>query len=101
MNGQNQGKDVKEAAEQAEGAIAETAQMLKGVAADVGGRVQDLARETGRQAGVAASAAAQTVYGTSGEVLDVVEGAIRENLWGALLIAGAAGYGLACLIKSR
>ncbi len=100
MNGQDEknldlGNSVKAAAQEAQGVIAETAETVKNVAANAAARGQEFAREAGQQA----SAAAATAYGASNEFLDVVEGAIRQNPWSALLIAGAAGYGLACLVK--
>jgi len=97
MSVQDQKNGVREAVEEAQGTISETAEKLKGMAADAGGRAHEFAREAGRQA----SAAAQTAYGTSNEVLDLVEGVVRENVWTSVLIAGALGYGLACLVKSR
>ncbi|HVH81430.1 MAG TPA: hypothetical protein VM782_18665, partial [Stellaceae bacterium] len=57
----------------------------------------------GRQAGAAAQTAygaAQSAYNTGNDMLGVVEGFARENVWGSLLIAAAVGYGLACLVKS-
>jgi hypothetical protein len=95
MSIREQGKTLNEAAEEAQHAVAETATTAKSIAADVGDRAQQLAREAGRQA----TAAAETAYGAGGDVLSIVEDAARQNIWGALLIAGAVGYGLACLIK--
>ena len=90
-------------AEQAQGTIVETAQTVRDAAvdlgakaADVGARAGDYAREAGRQAGVAA----QSAYSTGNDVLDMVESFTRQNVWGSLLIAGAVGYGLACLVKN-
>ena len=85
------------AARQTKSALAETAETVKDAAIEAGGRAQEFARETGRQA----SAAAQTLYGQGNDLLDVVERAVVENPWPALLAAGALGYGLACLIKRR
>jgi len=101
---QTQRNGVIEAVQEAQGTIAETAQTVKDTAADIGARAADMgtkATEYAREAGRQATAAAQTVYGTSNDVLEVVEGFARENVWGSLLIAGAIGYGLACLIKQR
>jgi hypothetical protein len=88
--------DILDAAHEAEGPIVETAQMLRDTAADIGTRAQEYAVETGRQA----SAVARSAYGAGNDVLDTVEGLARENVWASLLIAGAIGYGLACLVKS-
>ena len=93
---QTQRNGVIEAVEEAQGTVAETAQAVKDAAADVGAKAQEIAAQAGRQV----SAAAQTVYGTSNDVLGIVEGAARENLWAALLVAGAVGYELACLVKN-
>jgi ElaB/YqjD/DUF883 family membrane-anchored ribosome-binding protein len=100
---QNQRNGVIEMAGEAQGAVAETAQAIKETATDLGAKATDLgakatqyAAEAGRQAGTAARAA----YGTSNEMLDVVEGFARENVWASLLIAGVVGYGVACLIKN-
>jgi ElaB/YqjD/DUF883 family membrane-anchored ribosome-binding protein len=94
---QTQRNGVIEAAEEARGTIAETAQTVKDTAADLGVKAQQYATEAGKQVG----AAAQKVYGNGNEALNLVEGAIRENVWASVLIAGAVGYGLACLIKNR
>jgi ElaB/YqjD/DUF883 family membrane-anchored ribosome-binding protein len=94
MQGQRNG--VIEAAEQVQDTIAETAQTVRDTAADLGSQASEYAREAGRQA----SAAARTAYGQGGDMIDVVEGFARENVWGSLLIAAAVGYGLACVIKS-
>ena len=98
MNGQDEkdrdlGTSIKAAAQDAQGVIADTAETVKNAAA----RGQELALEAGRQA----TAAAQSAYGTSNEVLDMVEDAIRQNPWSAVLLAGMAGYGLACLVKQQ
>jgi ElaB/YqjD/DUF883 family membrane-anchored ribosome-binding protein len=88
---------IRGAARQAKSTLAETTDMVKGVAAEATGTAQEYAREAGKQA----SAAAQNLYGQSGVMLDAVEKTVAENPWPALLIAGALGYGLACLVKNR
>ncbi|HTW52293.1 MAG TPA: hypothetical protein VME45_10400 [Stellaceae bacterium] len=93
---QNQRNGITEAAEQAQGVIADTAETVKNAAADITSRASEYSREAGRQA----SAAAQTAYNASGDVLNIVEGFTRENVWGSLLLAAAVGYGLACLVKN-
>ena len=85
-----------EATREAQATIVETTQMLKETASDLTHKAQEYAREAGRQA----SAAAQNVYGHGNETLDVVENFARENIWTALLLAGAVGYGLACIVKN-
>ena len=92
----SQRNGVSEAAEQAQGVIADTAETVKNAAADMTARASEYSREAGRQA----SAAAQTAYEVSGDVRGMVEGFTRENVWGSLLLAAVAGYGLACLVKS-
>jgi ElaB/YqjD/DUF883 family membrane-anchored ribosome-binding protein len=87
---------VAEAADRAQGAIVETAQTVRDAAADMGARASDYAREAGRQV----SGAARSAYGSGNDMLDVVEGFARSNVWASLAIAGAVGYGLACLIKN-
>jgi ElaB/YqjD/DUF883 family membrane-anchored ribosome-binding protein len=87
---------ITEAAAEAQGTIAETAQTVRDTAADLGAKAGEYAREAGRQAG----AAAQTAYSTGNDVRDMVEGFTRQNVWSSLLIAGAVGYGLACLVKN-
>ena len=67
------------------------------VAADAATRARDLAQDAGRRA----SAAAETAYGTGNEVASMVEGVVRQNPWASLLVAVAAGYGLACLVKQQ
>ena len=89
-----------ETSEQVQAGVAETvttaAADLTAKAQEYGAKAGEYAREASRQA----SAAAQTAYGTGSDVLDTVETFARENVWGSLLIAGAVGYGLACLIKN-
>ena len=93
---QTQRNGVIEAAEQAQDAMAETARTVRDTAANIGGKAQEYATEAGRQA----TAAAQSAYSTGNDMLTRVESMTRNNVWPALLIAGALGYGLACLIKS-
>jgi ElaB/YqjD/DUF883 family membrane-anchored ribosome-binding protein len=107
MNGRNQENEMRDAAQEATNVVSDTAQKLKGVAADAGSAAQDYMREAGnsaqeyaREAGRQATAAAQAAYSTGNEALDMVEGLVRENVWAGLLIAAAAGYGLACLVKN-
>jgi ElaB/YqjD/DUF883 family membrane-anchored ribosome-binding protein len=101
MRGEQNG--VIEAAEQVQGTIAETAQTVKDTAADLGTRAADLGAQAGeyaREASRQASAAARSAYGTGNDVIDVVEGFARENVWGSMLIAAAVGYGIACIVKN-
>jgi len=103
MNGRNQARDVKQAAGEATGVVVETAQRVRDAAVEMGGKAQELAAEAGRQASAAAQTtygAAQSAYSTGNEVLDFVEDVARQNIWPALLVAGALGYGLACLVKN-
>ena len=97
MNGQSQVKAATEAA-------GDAAQRVMDVAADVGGAVVDAgttARDMARDAGRRASAAADTIYGSGSEVAGVVDGIVRQNPWASLLVAMAAGYGLACIVKQQ
>jgi ElaB/YqjD/DUF883 family membrane-anchored ribosome-binding protein len=103
MTGKNGQEKIEAAADEAAGVIAGTAGRLKGVAVEAGNTAQEYAntaQEYAREAGRQAGAMAQTAYSTGNEAFDVVEDVIRRNPWAALLIAGAAGYGLACLVKS-
>jgi ElaB/YqjD/DUF883 family membrane-anchored ribosome-binding protein len=93
---QTQRNGVIEATEQAQETMTETARTVRDAAANIGGKAQQYASEAGRQA----TAAAQTAYNTGNDVLGRVESLTRENVWPALLIAGALGYGLACLVKA-
>jgi ElaB/YqjD/DUF883 family membrane-anchored ribosome-binding protein len=97
MSEQNPKDMAGDAAQQAKGVIAETADRVKGAAVDAGDRAQAFAREAGRQA----TAAAETLYGQGNEMRDVIERTVVENPWPALLIAGAIGYGMACLVHRR
>ncbi|HZK89869.1 MAG TPA: hypothetical protein VFC56_06950 [Stellaceae bacterium] len=97
MSDQQASDMVREAGRQAKSTLAETADMVQGVASDAGAKAQEYAREASRQA----TAAAQSLFGQGNVVLDVVERTVVENPWGAVLIAGALGYGLACLVKRR
>ncbi|HTZ38191.1 MAG TPA: hypothetical protein VMB84_19345 [Stellaceae bacterium] len=103
MKAQNQANGVIESGQEAAQAAIEAGDRLKETAGDVlnrasdmAGKAQDYAREAGRQAG----AMAQSMYGQGNEALDMVEGFVRDNVWTGLLIAGAIGYGLACLVKT-
>jgi ElaB/YqjD/DUF883 family membrane-anchored ribosome-binding protein len=78
-------------------AVSDTAQSVMDVAADAGAQAQELARDAGRRA----SAAAETAYETGSDVAVMVEGVVRQNPWASLLVAMAAGYGLACLVKHQ
>lgn len=100
---QSQRNGISERAEEARSAISETAQTVKDTAADLGAKAADMGARAGEYASAAsrqASAAAQTAYSTGNDMLDVVESFTRDNVWGSLLLAAAAGYGLACLIKN-
>jgi ElaB/YqjD/DUF883 family membrane-anchored ribosome-binding protein len=97
---QTQRNGVIEAAEQAQDAMVETAQTVRDTAATIGGKAQQYATEAGRQATAAAQTAYDTAYNTGNDMLTRVESLTRENVWPALLIAGALGYGLACLVKN-
>lgn len=100
---QSQRNGIAETSEQAQSAIADTAQTVKETAAQLGGKAADMGAKAGeyaREAGRQASAAAQSAYGTGNDVMDVVESFTRENVWGSLLLAAAVGYGLACLVKN-
>jgi len=97
---QTQRNGVIEATEQAQDAMTETARTVRDTAADIGGKAQEYAAEAGRQATAAAQTAYDTAYNTGNDMLTRVESMTRQNVWPALLIAGALGYGLACLIKS-
>ena len=97
MSDQQASDMVREAGRQVKSTLAETADMVQGVASDAGAKAQEYAREASRQA----TAAAQSLFGQGNVVLDVVERTVVENPWGAVLIAGALGYGLACLVKRR
>jgi ElaB/YqjD/DUF883 family membrane-anchored ribosome-binding protein len=97
MNGRSQARAAKEAAESAVQGVMDVAADVADVAADAGARARGLARQAGRRA----NAAAETVYGTGSDVADLVEGVVRQNPWASLLVAMAAGYGLACVVKRR
>lgn len=97
MDLQDQTGGVKAAAQDAKGVMADAADRVMSYASDAGGKAQDLAREAGRQA----TAAAETIYETGGDLLGIVEDTIRQNPLGAVLLAGVAGYGLAWLFSRR
>jgi ElaB/YqjD/DUF883 family membrane-anchored ribosome-binding protein len=90
MDDGSQARAVKEA-------VGDTAQSVMDVAAEAGTRARGLAQDAGRRA----SAAAGTAYDSGSEVADIVEGIVRQNPWASLLVAMAAGYGLACIVKQR
>jgi ElaB/YqjD/DUF883 family membrane-anchored ribosome-binding protein len=88
---------ITEMAQQAQDTISETADRVTAAAAATTDAVAGIARETGRRVG----AAAESALGNGNAILDAMEGSIRENPWTALLIAGAAGYGISLLIHHR
>lgn len=99
---QTQRNGVIEAVEQAQETLSDTAQTVKATADDLGARAADIGAKAGdyaREASRQAADAGKTAYRAGGDVLDLVEGLARENVWGSLLIAAALGYGLACLVK--
>lgn len=55
------------------------------------GTAQDVARKARRQA----SAVAESAYDQGGDLIGVIEGAIRGNPIGSVLLAAAFGYGIA------
>ncbi len=65
---------------------------------EVAGEALDNAQEMARQTGRQARAVAETAYRQGTDVIDVIEDAIREYPFGAVLIAGAIGYGMARLV---
>jgi ElaB/YqjD/DUF883 family membrane-anchored ribosome-binding protein len=97
MSDQQASDVVRKAGRQAKSTLVETADRVQEAAMEAGGKAQEFARDAGRQAG----AAAQGLYGQGNVALDIVERAVVENPWGAILVAGALGYGLACLVKRR
>jgi len=97
MNGRSQIDEVKDRAQEVQATIGDAAQGLMEIAADAGVRAQGLARDAGQRATVAA----ETVYDAGSEVAGLVEGVVRQNPWASLLVAMAAGYGLACIVKQR
>ena len=97
---QTQRNGMIEATEQAQDAVTETARTVRDSAASLGGKAQEYATEAGRQATAAAQSAYDTAYNAGNDMLTRVENMTRENVWPALLIAGALGYGLACLLRN-
>jgi ElaB/YqjD/DUF883 family membrane-anchored ribosome-binding protein len=97
MDGQSQVSGLKDRAQEVQDKIGDAAQGLMETAADAGARAQNMARDAGQRA----TAAAETMYGAGSDVADLVEGVVRQNPWASLLVAMAAGYGLACLVKQR
>jgi ElaB/YqjD/DUF883 family membrane-anchored ribosome-binding protein len=96
-NGQDQVEAAAEtAAETANKIVADTAERVRSAAATVGSVAGDYAQEAGRQAGVAM----QTAYNQGGEAVGLVEDIVRQNPWGAMLVAACVGYGVACLVKN-
>jgi ElaB/YqjD/DUF883 family membrane-anchored ribosome-binding protein len=93
MSDQQASDVVRKAGRQAKSTLAETADRVQEAAMEAGGKAQEFARQAG--------AAAQGLYGQGNVALDIVERAVVENPWGAILVAGALGYGLACLVKRR
>jgi ElaB/YqjD/DUF883 family membrane-anchored ribosome-binding protein len=107
MNSKNGREEIQQTAEQAAEVAADTAERVRDIAADAAGAVSDYARqagsaaqEVGRQAGAAAQAAYNQAYNQGGEAVGLVEDIVRQNPWGAMLVAACLGYGVACLVKN-
>jgi ElaB/YqjD/DUF883 family membrane-anchored ribosome-binding protein len=77
--------------ERAKTAIADTAETAKELATQAEEGAVKLARSARQQASVVTDVA----YTQGNVLIGVVEDAVRQNPWGALLVAGAVGYGIA------
>jgi len=104
MSEQDVRNGVREVGEQAKSVITETTEAAKAAvsrgmtaAQEAGEAAQGMARQAAQQA----TAAAGTVYNQSLEARDVLEQAVVQNPFLSLLVAGAIGYGLACLVRNR
>jgi ElaB/YqjD/DUF883 family membrane-anchored ribosome-binding protein len=96
-NGQDQ---VEAAVEEASGFVADTAERARNIAADATTAASEYMQQAGRQAGAAVQTAYNQAYTQGGEAVGVVEDLVRQNPWGAMLIAACVGYGVACLVKN-
>jgi ElaB/YqjD/DUF883 family membrane-anchored ribosome-binding protein len=81
--------------------VAETvsgaADKVSRVAGQAAETAQDVAREAGRQA----SAVTESVYGQGGDLIEVIEEAIRRNPVSSVVVAAAIGFGIARLSHFR
>lgn len=99
-------KDVAGRAESAVGDLTGNAQtQAAGRAREAAGSVQNLygqAKDTARDAGQAAVGYAKDAYENSGETFregsEAVAKRVRDNPFGALLVAGSVGFGLALMM---
>lgn len=108
MDGRSQARAVKDSAQGAMDAAAEAGRTVKDMASDAGRTAMDAAAEAGTRARNAtqyaaeqATAAVESAYDTGSVVADMVQGAVRQNPWASLVVALAAGYGIACLVKQQ
>lgn len=102
MRSQNPTDIAEDTKEQVNGLVDDASEVVKNIASrgkaaaqEAGETAQGVARQAARQAG----AAAETVYNQSLEARDVIEQAVVQNPLLSLFVAGAVGYGLACLVK--
>jgi ElaB/YqjD/DUF883 family membrane-anchored ribosome-binding protein len=90
-------KDTEDSASAIAQTVSGAADKVSRVAGQAAETAQGVAREAGRQA----SAVAESVYGQGGDLVDVIEGAIRGNPISSVLVAAAVGYGIARLSHRR
>jgi len=101
MSDRNTAEQARDIAQEAQSKVAETIEAAKGVAQQtraaagaVGGMAQDAARQVADQA----TAAAGNISAQGALARDYVTKAVEGNPLAALLVAGAVGYAMACLI---
>jgi hypothetical protein len=82
-------------------AIAQTVSGAADKVSSVVSQAAETAEGVAREAGRRASAMAESAYGQGGDLIDVIEGAIRGNPIGSVLAAAAIGYGIAHLSLRR
>ncbi|HEX3861218.1 MAG TPA: hypothetical protein VHY35_05950 [Stellaceae bacterium] len=81
---------ISDAADAAKGVVQQT----RAVAGSIGGMAQDTARQVANQA----TAAADTLSNQGGMARDYLARTVEENPLTAVLVAGAIGYAVACLL---
>jgi hypothetical protein len=82
-------------------AIAQTVSGAVDKVSSVAGHAAETAQDVAREARRQANAVVESAYGQGGDLVEVIEGAIRGNPISSVLVAAALGYGIARLSHRR
>jgi ElaB/YqjD/DUF883 family membrane-anchored ribosome-binding protein len=82
-------------------AIAQTVSGAVDKVSSVAGHAAETAQDVAREARRQANAVVENAYDQGGDLIEVIEGAIRGNPISSVLMAAAIGYGIARLSHRR